>query len=307
MPGDDVLALGVHQELAVETGLAGRGVAGERHTGTGVLALVAEDHLLHVDSGADVVRDPVRAPVDLGARGVPRVEDGAHRAGELAAGVLREPTHLLGVDLLVGLDQLGEILGGEVGVAGDIAPSLEVGELLLEPIVLDPVDDLAVHLDQAPVRVGGEARVARALGEPLHGVVVEPEVQDRVHHPRHRDRRARAHRYEQRVVRVAEALAGLLLEPRERRRDLLLEALWELLAGGLVGAARVGRDREAAGYRDAELRHLRQAASLAPEEGAPALAGLVKVVCIGHVANLSTSAEAGKRRGFALACFRSSP
>ena len=60
--------------------------------------------------------------------------------------------------------------------------------------------------------------------------------------------------------------------------DLLLEALGELLAGGLVGAARVGRDREAAGDGDAELRHLREAAALASEEGAPALAGLVEVV-----------------------------
>ena len=34
-----------------------------------------------------------------------------------------------------------------------------------------------------------------------------PEVEDRVHHPRHRDRRAGADRDEQRIVRVAEALA----------------------------------------------------------------------------------------------------
>ena len=166
-PGDDVLALGVHQELAVETRLAGGRVARERDAGARALALVAEDHLLHVDGGADVVRDPVRAPVDLGARGVPRVEDRAYGAGELAARVLREPTLLLRVDPLVARDQLGEILGGEVGVARDVAPRLEVGELLLEAVVLDPVDHLAVHLDQAPVRVGGEARVARALGDPL--------------------------------------------------------------------------------------------------------------------------------------------
>ena len=55
-----------------------------------LVALVAEDHLDDVDRGADVVRDPVRAPVDLRARRVPRVEDGADGAGQLLARVLRE-------------------------------------------------------------------------------------------------------------------------------------------------------------------------------------------------------------------------
>src|SRR3712207_8058578 len=46
-------------------------------------------------------------------------------------------------------------------------------------------------------------------------------VQDRVHHPRHRLARAAADRHEQRVVVVAEALAGLLLEVGEGGLDLL--------------------------------------------------------------------------------------
>ena len=56
----------------------------------GALALVAEHHLDDVDRGAEVVRDVVRAPVDLRARRVPRVEDGVDRARELLARVLRE-------------------------------------------------------------------------------------------------------------------------------------------------------------------------------------------------------------------------
>jgi hypothetical protein len=43
---------------------------------------------------------------------------------------------------------------------------------LLEQVPVDAVDDLAVHLDQPPVRVVGEARIAGALCEPAHGVVV---------------------------------------------------------------------------------------------------------------------------------------
>ena len=49
------------------------------------------------------------------------------------------------------------------------------------------------------------------------------------------------------------------------------------LAGGHVGAAGVGRDREAGRDRQAELGHLREADALAAEELAPAAGGLVEV------------------------------
>ena len=55
--GDDVLALRVGEEVAVGPVLAGRGVAGERDAGAGVVALVAEHHRLHVHRGAEVVGD----------------------------------------------------------------------------------------------------------------------------------------------------------------------------------------------------------------------------------------------------------
>ncbi len=61
--GDDVLALGVDQEVAAGLGRAGDLVAAERHAGARRVALVAEHHLLDVDRGAPVVGDAVQAPV----------------------------------------------------------------------------------------------------------------------------------------------------------------------------------------------------------------------------------------------------
>ena len=117
-----------------------------------------------------------------------------------------------------------------------------------------------------------------ALGEPAHGVVVQAEVEDRVHHPGHRDRRARAHGDEERVVRIAEALAGLLLERGQVALDLGLEAVRELAAALRVRAAGVGRDREAGRNGHAELGHLREPDALAAEQVATSLGGLVEVV-----------------------------
>ena len=74
-------------------------------------------------------------------------------------------------------------------------------------------DDAGVHGDEAPVRVEGEALVAGLLGQALDRLVVQPEVEDGVHHPGHGELGARAHRHQQRVGGVADHLAHGLLQP----------------------------------------------------------------------------------------------
>ena len=102
--GDDVLALGVGEEVPVRAVLAGRGVAGERDAGAGVVALVAEDHRLDVDGGAEVVGDALELAVVAGAPSVPRTEHRLDRVPQLLVGILRE------VDAGVGLDDVLERL-----------------------------------------------------------------------------------------------------------------------------------------------------------------------------------------------------
>jgi hypothetical protein len=75
-----VLALGVREELAVQPPLARGRVAREADARSRVIAAVPEHHLNDVHSRPEVVRNVVRAPVDLCPRGIPGVEDGAVRA-----------------------------------------------------------------------------------------------------------------------------------------------------------------------------------------------------------------------------------
>ena len=89
-PGHDVLALCVRKVLAVERLLAGRRVAREGHAGRRAVAPVAEDHRLHVDGRAPLVRDVVELAVGLRALVVPGPEDRADRSPELLARVVRE-------------------------------------------------------------------------------------------------------------------------------------------------------------------------------------------------------------------------
>ena len=114
---DDVLALRVREELAVQPPLARGRVAGEADAGARALAAVPEDHLDDVHGGAEVVRDLVRAAVHLRAWRVPRVEDRAVGAAQLVAGILRETAaRLLLVDGRERGDELAQVVGGEVDV-----------------------------------------------------------------------------------------------------------------------------------------------------------------------------------------------
>ena len=64
--------------------------------------------------------------------------------------------------------------------------------------------------------------------------------------------------------------------------DLVVEPLGHLLAGRHVGAAGIGRDREAGRHRHAERGHLREPDALAAEQLAAAGSLLVEVVDVAH-------------------------
>ncbi len=272
--GDDVLPLRVDEELAPEPGLARGRVAREGNPGTGVVSLVAEDHLDDVHRRAEVVGDAVRAAVDLSARRVPRVEDRPDGALELVAGVLRK----VRVETLEARHELAQVLAAELDVLRDAALGLEGGELLLEELRVDAADHLSEHLDEPPVGVEREPLVPGGAREPVDRLVVQAEVEDRVHHPRHRDRRARAHGDEQRVGRVAEALAGCPLEARDCLVDLDLEPFREPTSEPHVLPAGLGRHGEARRHRQPDRGHLREPDALAAEQLAAEPAPLREVV-----------------------------
>ena len=296
--GHHVLALGVHQELAVEAPLARRRVAGEGHPGAGGVAHVAEHHGLDVDRGAPAFGDAVHLPVGHGAVVVPRPEHRADGAPELLHRVLGEGRAPLPPHLVLELGhQVPQVLGREPGVVGDAAGGLPALQQRLEHVVglglvgLHAQHHIAVHLHEAAVGVVDEARVAGAPDHAGHGVVVEAQVQHRVHHPGHGLPRARAHRHQQGVVAVAEAAAHDLLHPRHGGGDLPVEALGVASAVLVVVGADRGGDGEARRHRNAHASHLVEARALAAQDlahGGPArgLAGAERVDVPGHQRSL---------------------
>ncbi len=272
----DVFALGVDEKLAVELLRSVGGIAGERHTRTGVVAGVAIDHRLHVDRRAPFRGDVVFAAIDDGPVVHPRPEHRAGRPPQLLPRILRK--------LLAGpfLDQRLEPRHQFLQV---VHRQLRVLDILLVPLVfqrvnhrlkrlvilvfafLHPHHDIAVHLDEPPVTVPREPLVLRRRHQRQHRLVVQAEIQNRVHHSRHRIARARPHRDQQRHRGlVTELRAHDLLDGRHTGLDLRVEAGRIGLLVLVIIRADFRRNRKAGRHRQPNPRHLRQVRALAAQQ-----------------------------------------
>ena len=199
--GNHVLALSVHEEFAVKLLRSGRRIARETHTRAAGVAEVAIYHGLHVDRGPEHVIDVVDAAVVLGAIVLPGAEHSVTSHHQLFMRVLRElALSMLSDDLLVFLNHFLKRLGIQIGI--------ELGFFLLFLSVEHFVEGgfryfqhhVAEHLDEPPIGVGGKSLIVATLGQRFHALVVQSEIENRVHHARHGKLRARTHAYEQRIL-----------------------------------------------------------------------------------------------------------
>ena len=265
--GDDVLALGVHEELAVELVLAGGGVTGESDAGAAVVAHVAEDHHLDVDGGAPGAGDVVHAAVGDGAVVHPGAEHGADGGHELDLRVGRELfAGELFVEDLEALHHLLHILGGEAGVGLDAALFLELVHDGLELETVIAHGDVGEHHDEAAVAVVGPADVSALGGQGGGDVVVDAEVQDGVHHAGHGGAGAGTDGDQQRVFLVAELLADESFHLGQVLKDLGFDLGGDLLAVLIVAGAGLSAYREALGDRHSDIGHLGQVSALAAQQ-----------------------------------------
>jgi hypothetical protein len=201
-----------------------------------------------------------------------------HREVHLHPRVLRERlAGLLLHDLLEAADQPLEVGGVQVEVGPGALGLLGGVHLVLEQLAVDVQHRLAEHLHQAAVRVPREARAVGLLGQPGDARLVEPDVQDGVHHPGHRELAAGADADQQRVLGILQPLAHRRLEVGQVLVDLLGQPGREL-AGAQVRRARLGGDHEARRDGQAQHRHLGEVRPLAAEQVLHVLAALGEVV-----------------------------
>jgi hypothetical protein len=173
---------------------------------------------------------------------------------------------------LVTLDQLFQIVGGELRVLRLVQFVFETVHQRVERVVRllcrgrYTHHHTAVHLDEAAVAVVCEAGIRRALCEPLYSLVIQTEVQNRIHHARHRFACAGAHRQQQRVVAIAECLVLLRFDFFDRRFDVGGQPCGVTSLVVVEVGADVGADRESRRYRQTDRRHLSQIGAFAAEQ-----------------------------------------
>ena len=274
---DDVFALRVDEEFAVEFFYAIRRVAGERDAGTGFFTGVAEDHGLDVDSRAPFGGDVVFPAIDDRAVVHPGAEDGSDGAFELVPGIRRE--QLSGAffdELLEALDELllvscGQLAVHDIGVIFVVLVFVDDGFewLVIFPLAfLNAEDDIPIHLDEAAVAIPRKAFVLRCQCERGHRFVIETEVEDRIHHARHRVAGPRAHGNEEgEAFRIAEFGSHDFLHVADTGFDLGLEFLGIRPLVGVEIRADFRRDRESGGHRQADAGHLGEVGTFAAEQG----------------------------------------
>ena len=265
--GDHVFALGIGQELAHHLLLAGGGVAGERNAGAAVIAQVAEGHGLYVDGRAPGVGDVVVAAIDVRAGVVPAAEhglDGAHQlflrvGGEVGADLLL----VLGLELA---GQLLEILSGELDVQLDALLFLHLVDENLEVLLADLHDDVGVHLDEAAIAIPGPAGIAGLLCQNLDDLLVQAQVQDGVHHAGHGGAGAGTHGNQQRILQIAELLAGDLFHLLNILHDLAGDLGVDLASILIILGAGLSGNGETLGHGQTDVGHLRKVRALAAQQ-----------------------------------------
>jgi hypothetical protein len=155
------------------------------------------------------------------------------------------------------------------GVKADVGLDARLGldrvEMLVELLVVDTQRDLAEQLDEAPVGIVREALVIGLVDQSGQRLLVEAEVQDRIHHARHRQRRTGAHGNQQGIRALAEGPAGGRLEVRDLVADLSQQLRGQLVRIQVLEAG-LGRDHEAGRHVQADLRHFTEVGALAAEE-----------------------------------------
>ena len=262
-PGDHVLALAVEEEIDVQAVLAGRRVARERDPGARGAARVAEYHALHRHRGADARVDAVQPPVGLRAVALPGAEHGRDRGVELGARVLGEAlAGRLLEDREKSPRQRRERAEIELARMREARGCHRVGDRLVERRRVGAVHRLGERLDEPAVGIPGEPRVAGEAQQPAQRGLVEPHVEQRIHHPGHRHRSARAHRDEQRPARVAEAQAARALQFPQRRVQPRMQAVGRVCRVLQPGTAQPRSEHEPFRHRQPEARHPRQVVRL---------------------------------------------
>ena len=271
--GHNIFALRVHQEFTIEHVLARGSVASECHARAGIFTHVPEHHGLHADSGSPCFRNVIHLAVGNRAFVVPGTEHRADSAPHLFHRIVRKIIAGLLFDrLLEKSDQFFQVIGGQFCILMDSLCLLFFLDDDFERIDFIFVHrfqakhDIAVHLHKAAVRIVHEARIIRLRDHPFGHNVVQAEIQNGIHHTRHRCTCAGTDGDKKRIFRIVEFCTHRLLNLLDGGFYFAIKRFRIGLLVCIVMGADFGGDRQAGGYRQTDIGHFGEVRTFAAEE-----------------------------------------
>ena len=182
-----VFALGIDEIVAIRLVFTGGSIACEAHPRARLIVAIAKHHGLHIDGSAQVVANFFAHSVGDGSRAVPRTKHRFDRPTQLFSGLLRKLFASCALDhVFVLLTQLAQLVGADRCVGGCQRCGLGLLKQVLKQLPIDTQDDAAIHRNETSIAVVGKALVIGGFSQPHHAHIVEPQVEHRVQHARHR-------------------------------------------------------------------------------------------------------------------------
>ena len=193
--GHHVFALRVHEEFTVEFLLACSRVTREGDAGTGFFTRVAEHHGLYIDGGTPFGRNIVLAAVNDSPVIVPGAEYGTDGALQLFPRAFREfLAHAVLDEFLETGNEFLQVVGSQFRIFDfgfamafylDLGNGGFKGVMIFSGGFLHSENDVAVHLNKTAVAVPSETGIAGSLGKGCNTLVIQAEIQNRIHHAGH--------------------------------------------------------------------------------------------------------------------------
>ena len=289
---DNVLARSVGKEVSRRPRGSRHLIATERDPGARRLPFVSEHHLLDIDRGTPLFGDAVDASIGRGSRAIPRLEYGPDSAVELCPRIRWKVINPRNVATSCCNAPVSSSVSSET-------PRSRL-RLAISRSKYSPSTPTTTFPYICTNR-RNESHANRSLdvlaASPATRRVVQPQVKHRVEHPRPRLACARAHRYQQRVLWVAERLPTW----RSSLASASSTSAASPSADGAaseIGHARLSRDRKAGRHTPSPENpcHLRDIRALATEQLTHLTRTLREVVyppCVGHGSHLRDPRVAG--------------
>ena len=190
-PGYDIFALRIEAEVEIEFAGARCRISREGDAGPRGAPGVTEHHRLNGHRRACVAADAIQSAIARRFRRIPRAEHGRGGGDELFTRIAGKGFLGLGTIAIQHLrGQNAEITMIEFAFGFHARLFQRIGCQHIEGRRRKTRHNFRITLDEAPIAVPGEPGVTRHSNQSRDGFRIQPDIEDRFHHSRHRNRRA---------------------------------------------------------------------------------------------------------------------